>query len=96
MITKQYKFFSDPGHGWLAVSRKQIQALGIEDDISVFSYQSKSKKTIYLEEDSDAHLFLDAQKASMCDPSELVVIMRPICTNNESSIRKLNSFTKEK
>ena len=43
---------SDPGHGWLAVKLSEIKMLGIETDISEFSYIKG--KTAYLEEDCDA------------------------------------------
>jgi len=58
----QYYFHSDPGHAWLAVKRKELIQLGILDKISSFSYQKGS--TVYLEEDCDAGVFLDAKKAA--------------------------------
>lgn len=60
--TKVYVFHSDPGHGWLAVKLKELQELGIEDKISSFSYQKGA--TVYLEEDCDAGVFIEALKAS--------------------------------
>lgn len=59
---KTYIFHSDPGHGWLAVKRKECEELGILDKISSCSYVSDSGKTIYLEEDCDAPLFLSAKR----------------------------------
>ena len=57
-----YIYHSDPGHAWLAVKRKELIQLGILDKISSFSYQKGS--TVYLEEDCDAGVFLDAKKAA--------------------------------
>ena len=54
------KWFSDSAHGWLGVSTKQLFGLGIEQDISNHSYLSESGKSVYLEEDSDAGIFIDA------------------------------------
>jgi hypothetical protein len=48
---------NDAGHGWLAVPRDLLKELGIEKSISEYSYQSKSGKTVYLEEDADGTLF---------------------------------------
>lgn len=56
----KYKFIMDPGHGWLSVNRKNLKTLGIENDISEFSYQKGNR--VYLEEDRDVGLFLEAAK----------------------------------
>jgi len=58
---KIYVFHSDAGHGWLAVKRKELIALGILDKISTCSYQRGN--TVYLEEDCDAALFIEAMNA---------------------------------
>lgn len=57
---KTYIFHSDPGHGWLAVKRKELEDLGIEKEITGFSYVKG--KTVYLEEDLDAGTFIKALK----------------------------------
>lgn len=57
---KNYKFYSDPGHGWLCVSQKKIVKLGIADKISEFSHIRKDN--VFLEEDVDAPLFLGELK----------------------------------
>ena len=54
---KVYIFHTDTGHGWLAVKRKELEDLNIIDEISHFSYQRG--KTVYLEEDRDASIFID-------------------------------------
>jgi hypothetical protein len=61
-MKKKYLFVSDPGHGWLAVDRQELKDLGIEKDISSFSYVDEN--TAYLEEDCDAGIFIEALKNS--------------------------------
>lgn len=57
---KSYKFYSDSGHGWMAVKRKELVELGILDSITSYSYQRGA--TVYLEEDCDATTFILALK----------------------------------
>jgi hypothetical protein len=58
-INTAYKFYSDPGHGWMAVSFKNFFAVGAKlEDVSNFSYARG--KTLYLEEDCDAGVFIKA------------------------------------
>tara|TARA_B100002019_G_scaffold84501_1_gene72931 strand:- start:3657 stop:3923 length:267 start_codon:yes stop_codon:yes gene_type:complete len=52
---------SDAGHGWLAVKLADLKMLGIESDITDFSYVKG--KTAYLEEDKDATTYINAMKA---------------------------------
>lgn len=54
-------FHSDNGHGWLAVKLNELKMLGIESDISNYSFVKG--KTAYLEEDCDAAKFINAAKA---------------------------------
>ena len=56
------KFYADPGHGWLAVKRNLLHKYGVADKVSAFSYQRGA--TVYLEEDCDAGLILNALKAA--------------------------------
>jgi len=57
---KTYVFYEDAGHGWLAVKRKELVELGIITQVSSCSYQKG--KTVYLEEDCDAPLFIQAMR----------------------------------
>jgi len=57
---KKYRFISDPGHGWLEVPQFDILTAGIQSKISGYSYIHKGN--VYLEEDCDAGLFIDAVK----------------------------------
>ena len=52
---------SDPGHGWLSVSLKDLKDLGITDKISSYSYMNLTRA--YLEEDQDLTIFTNAAKA---------------------------------
>jgi hypothetical protein len=61
MKNKVFKFYSDPGHGWLAVKRKLLKDLGILDKVTWHSYERG--KTVYLEEDVDVGLFFKAWEA---------------------------------
>lgn len=58
LAKRRYRFFSDPSHAWLRVPMADIVALRLENDISHYSYVRDS--IAYLEEDSDASLFIAA------------------------------------
>ncbi len=55
---KTFDFISDPGHGWVKVPVTLLLELGIESDISPFSYYRDG--FAYLEEDCDASRFFAA------------------------------------
>lgn len=59
-MSKTYKFYCDPGHGWMAVKVQELLELAIITQISPYSYVRG--KTVYLEEDCDAALFFNAYK----------------------------------
>ena len=56
-MNTNYVFYSDPGHGWLAVSVEELQQLGIADKITSYSYLSGDGSVAYLEEDQDMRTF---------------------------------------
>ena len=58
MKTKKYHVYSDSGHGWAKVKFSEIVKLGIQDKISQYSYARG--EYLYLEEDCDLSLFVDA------------------------------------
>jgi hypothetical protein len=62
MKTQKLTFHCDSGHGWLEVPRADAVALGLADKISRSSYQGGH--SLYLEEDCDAGIYLDAAKAA--------------------------------
>ena len=81
------KYYTDPGHGWIAIKRKVLNDLEVADKITVFSYQKG--QTVYLEEDCDA--FLVMQKLS---EKGITVNFDRKHTNNRSPIRNYNRFDK--
>lgn len=56
----QITAISDPSHGWIRVNREEIEDLGIQNDISCFSYQDPYSDDVFLEEDSDAAKYITA------------------------------------
>lgn len=60
-MQKIFVFYSDPGHGWLKVSKALLDGLGILGQVSHYSYMRKG--FVYLEEDQDASLFINAYRA---------------------------------
>lgn len=54
-----FPIFSDPGHGWLVATDKQLARAGLTpQSFSRYSYKNGNK--FYLEEDYDMALFLTA------------------------------------
>ena len=80
------KYYQDPGHGWVAVKRKELVDLGIMHKITAFSYQRGA--TVYLEEDCDAGTYRDAMRGMGVD-----VNFKIIHTNNRSAIRSYDCFS---
>jgi hypothetical protein len=62
MTTRKLTYHTDSGHGWLEVPRADVIALGLAEKISAYSYMGGL--SLYLEEDLDAGLYLDAAKAA--------------------------------
>jgi hypothetical protein len=87
--TVPLQWYSDPGHSWLRVSRKDAERLNILERISAFSYQSESGRVLYLEEDCDAPILLDALSRST-DSLPNYRIDRH--TNKSSRVRSLPSY----
>jgi hypothetical protein len=65
-VTK-YTYHIDAGHGWLEVPLRDLQNAGLQlCEVSKFSYGQVNDKfvpTLYLEEDCDMALFLNALQA---------------------------------
>jgi hypothetical protein len=83
---KPIAYYTDPGHGWFAVKRTELQRLGILTQVSTYSYQRG--QTVYLEEDCDASLYFAAYRAAHG-------FDRPITckgTNRRSPIRSYDTF----
>ena len=81
-----FTFFNDPGHGWLRVPVDFLKFVGLKTkDFSSYSYRYVDM--VYLEEDCDAPLFLNACKLSNVNP-----VIKEDHTNNESFVRNLPSI----
>lgn len=59
---RNLNMISDPGHGWLSISMKDLVELDIVDQISNCSRFNKGR--VYLEEDCDAFVYLKAARAA--------------------------------
>jgi hypothetical protein len=86
MKQAEFKFYSDPGHGWMAVKRKMLDELGIKFTITHFSYQKG--KTVYLEEDCDAGIFMKALREQR--GLEIKIVEKS--TDNRSPIRSYEPY----
>lgn len=81
----KFRYYQDPGHGWVAVKRDLLKQLGIEDRITPYSFQRG--QTVYLEEDCDMATFHHAAKAAGIELNYF-----PVHTNKNSPIRSYDRF----
>jgi hypothetical protein len=81
-----YFFHSDGGHGWLAVPRSEINRLGIAEKVSAYSYARMGM--VYLEEDCDMGLFMEAKLKR----KEPVTIIDVPCSALYSPIRTFSRY----
>ena len=79
-------FHNDGGHGWLECNRELISSAGIEQAISSYSYQRGND--VYLEEDCDMPLLLDALRKR-----SIGVVVNDIY-QDESPVREYARYTK--
>ena len=79
-------FLSDSGHGWLSVKKQELYDLGISHKISSYSYEKG--KSVYLEEDGDAGVYLDVQRRM-----GVRVIIKEGKRHQRSPVRGYNSYT---
>jgi len=75
--------FDDPGHGWLEVAKTWLDKLPIDKTKLECSYSSKL--FVYLEEDCDMYVFMDAFKAKFGYYPQV----EKNYTDNQSPIRNL-------
>jgi hypothetical protein len=69
---KTFTFYEDPGHGWLEVDKADLKDLGVTDKVSGYSYVKGT--SVYLEEDSDMWVFMDAFKSKYGDYPQRVTV----------------------
>lgn len=86
MKVKVYRYYQDPSHGWIAVKFDELVKLGIESNISHFSY--RKGKTVYLEEDQDASTWAQAYQRQHGFGPSLNVIYK----DGRASIRNYPSY----
>lgn len=84
--TLKLKFYTDPGHGWIAVKRKLVDQYMADDAVTCYSYMKG--QTVYLEEDYDAPRFLEAVKKA----GFVVQIDHRPSAPNYSPIRRYEHF----
>lgn len=87
VTTLEYTYYTDPGHGWLAVGIDELLVLGIADKISSYSYMNKG--IAYLEEDCDMALFID----TMASKGVEVTLKHMNEPYNDSIIRSYRRFS---
>lgn len=80
-----FTFYSDAGHGWLSVRKEYLKDLGIEKDISEYSYVKGSY--VLLEEDQDAMIFLSAYEKKYGVPQ-----INEVVHEGESRIRNYDRY----
>jgi hypothetical protein len=86
MKQEKRNFHTDPGHGWLEVKYSELKELGIEEKISSYSYVKDN--VVYLEEDCDAAVYLDAMKAKGVEIKLIELIQR----DDYHEIRQYKSY----
>jgi len=59
-LSAKLTFIIDPGHGWLKVPIGELAALGIAEQITMYSFVDG--RFVYLEEDVDAGTYLSARR----------------------------------
>jgi len=84
--TLKLKFYTDPGHGWLAVKRVLVDQYMVSEPVTGYSYMNG--KTVYLEEDYDAPRFLEAVKGA----GYIVEIEHRNSPHKDSPIRRYEHF----
>lgn len=82
-------YLQDPGHGWFSVKRAALDALGVLSQVTPYSYQRGG--TVYLEEDWDAALFINAVRARF-ERDPLIRERHTYPGNRYSPIRSYSRF----
>lgn len=82
---KEYILYTDAGHGWFEVDKDELELFGIADEVSSYSYKQGNK--VYLEEDCDAGLFINA-----LENKGIKFSYRTINVNGDSVIRTFERY----
>lgn len=79
-------FYEDPGHAWARIAKSKLEALGIADQISRYSYMRGAYA--YLEEDCDLGLLFKT-----CDAAGINLKLKTfICRDRRSKIRSYDRY----
>jgi hypothetical protein len=78
---------TDSGHSWLAAHVSLVEALKLDRKISRYSYFDKRAAVVYLEEDCDAPLFINAALAA-----GLIIKYSEYSYTDEAPIRALPRY----
>lgn len=83
MLTLDY--VQDPGHGWIAADIHALRQYNLTDKVSEYSYRDGD--LVWLEEDCDASLYLNALRRA-----GIPFTLKESHTNHDSRIRRLPRF----
>ena len=87
---KELRWYNDGGHGWLAVTVRELLDSGVALDTSSCSYHDHQTAMVYLEEDCDAARYLDSLGFT---PESATAISKNDFVNGDSFIRSLSQYT---
>lgn len=91
MRTIKLKWYSDPGHSWLRISRKNAEELRILESITAFSYESE--KYLFLEEDRDAGIAIEALNETLKTRPDLqATFLLESHAKDRSHVRKYDHY----
>jgi hypothetical protein len=82
-------FYQDGGHGWLTAKKSELIELELINKISRFSYEQGH--TVYLEEDCDMTVFINAWELNTGKKWDWDQIKR-VYHKGKSFIRSLNDY----
>lgn len=82
-----FVFYADPGHAWLGIKR-QLLLQYPKAALAISNHSYQRGQTVYLEEDCDAALFLEALRAA----NERFTVVAKHGGNQRSPIRSYDVF----
>lgn len=87
-LTYNILIYSDPGHAWGKVKRSMLHSLAVAHAISAYSYSRNDY--VYLEEDVDLPLFVEALQRTGCR-----VVFKEKHSDKDSAIRSYTRYVQE-
>jgi hypothetical protein len=104
ILERRYLFYQDSGHGWLEVPLEYLIRLGIENEITEYSYENMNEDGIvmvYLEEDRDMTRFIrELAEYAHLQPGDYWKVfnkmnVHEIYQNGRSPIRQYQHYVKK-